>query len=178
VRNFRLSNRFQTSTSNNSEQISHHEGPNIFMNPIKWLMFNKSKLKSYGTLAVVTYFSVYLITLSGLFILVNFKMIKGPDVNKFLNEWSVKKFFIEKEVHIEPKYQDFATAWVLTKLTEPVRLGVTVAMLPFLVKKLPASILQAFGVTTKPAGIKALYQHSKEMAHEAREHLNHRKKHV
>jgi hypothetical protein len=113
-----------------------------------WWRANNARLKyffrTYGYFAVATYLGVYVITLAGLFGLVRAGAIRGPDVNTWLNNWSVKKAFTDKPVHLSPVATDFGVAWLLTKTTEPVRLVVTLAILPVLARRVPASVARLF----------------------------------
>jgi hypothetical protein len=44
-------------------------------------------------------------------------------------------------VELSPLVENFLKAWLLTKLTEPVRAGVTLVALPVLTRKLPPRLL-------------------------------------
>jgi hypothetical protein len=107
----------------------------------------KKLFVSYGYFAVATYLGVYVTTLSGLFVLVHAGLIPGPDVGAFINAWSVKKMLVgDDPVTLSPVVGEFLMAWLLTKTTEPVRLVVTIAAIPALVRRMPASILRAFRI--------------------------------
>jgi hypothetical protein len=125
-------------------------GTSFFSNPLQWWRENNAHLKAmfkqYGYFAVATYLSVYVTTLLSLWALVSNKFIQGPDVNAWINKWSVKKAVWADEIHLRPGFINFATAWILTKPTEPVRLVVTIALVPFLAKRLPPNIMKLFGV--------------------------------
>lgn len=118
--------------------------------PIGWWKENSSAVKrlfkDYGGFAVGVYLSVYVCTLLLLYLIVSAKLLEGPDVNEFINSMRLKKAFIERRIEVPQEYADFATAWVLTKTTEPIRLVVTLALVPFLVRRLPASVLAVFKV--------------------------------
>ena len=106
--------------------------------------------KQYGAFAVVTYLSVYVTTLGMLYVGVKLGLIAKPDVNTWINNWRVKKFFMDTPVDIPDSIMDFAVAWVLTKTTEPIRLVVTIAILPFLVKRLPPGARRLFRMKDQP----------------------------
>ena len=119
--------------------------------PLGWWRANAARFKaaiaSYGYFAVATYLGVYVTTLAGLFVLVQSGAIEGPDVNAFLNGWFVKKaLWGDAPVVIPAAYGNFATAWVLTKTTEPLRLVATLALLPVAARRAPAGLLRAFRV--------------------------------
>ena len=123
----------------------------FFSSPWGWWRANAARFKlavtSYSYFAVATYLGIYVVTLAGLFLLVQLGFVKGPDVNAFLNGWFVKRaIYGDQEVKVPPTYLNFATAWVLTKMTEPLRLMATLALLPSLARRAPAGLLRAFRV--------------------------------
>lgn len=127
----------------------HHDIPHVsfFSSPIGWWRANNARLKvlfkRYGRLTLVTYLGVYVLTLSGLYALVRCGLVAGPDVNAFINGWFVKKAVLgDVEVHVPAAWGDFATAWVLTKTTEPLRLVATLAVVPVIVRRAPHSVLR------------------------------------
>lgn len=128
----------------------HHVAPPFYRHPIQWWWANSAQVKilfkRYGYFAVATYLGVYVLTLFGLYGVVKLGLITGPDVNAFINNWSVKKFFTDKDIEIPDGIRDFMTAWVMTKMTEPVRLVATIALVPFLVRRLPQSFLAIFKI--------------------------------
>lgn len=103
--------------------------------------------KSYGVLAVATYFGVYLTVLGGFFLSVHFKWIKGFQLNKWLNEHPTIKGYLAKvtkteEVVLHPMLEDYIVAWVLTKPTEPLRIMATVMLVPAIVNLMPIPALR------------------------------------
>jgi hypothetical protein len=133
---------------------SAHPDVSFFASPIGWWRANNAKVKrmmaAYGYVTVATYLGVYVVTLSGLFALVSAGAVKGPDVNAFINGWFVKKAVLgDTEVHIPPAWGDFATAWVLTKMTEPFRLVATIGVVPAVVRRAPTGLLRALRVPDK-----------------------------
>ena len=110
----------------------------------------KRLFKSYGYFTVATYLGVYVITLGGLYVTVKAGAVTPPDVNGWINNWRVKKALYEPQLVIPENYLDFATAWVLTKTTEPIRLVVTIALVPILVRRLPPRVLSLFGAKPPP----------------------------
>lgn len=121
--------------------------------PLGWWRANTARAKAmmsqYGYLAVATYFGVYLVTLGSLYGLVTAGVIAAPTggVDEFINSWSVKKALLgEEPLHISPGFTGFATAWLLTKTTEPLRLVVTIGAVPAIARWAPASVLRMLRV--------------------------------
>ena len=107
----------------------------------------KDTFKAYGKLAVATYLTVYVSTLSSIYFLIHFKFIKGFDLHKWLHEsWIGQTFFSEKYVKLHPNVSEFIVAWVLTKPTEPARALVTLMLLPLIVRFMPKTFLTRLGV--------------------------------
>lgn len=141
---------------NSKKETSHdaHERMDVphvsfFSSPWGWLMANKKRFavlaKRFGRLTIATYLGVYVLTLGGLFVIVRAGLVSPPDVNGFINGWFVKRALVgDTEVHVPPAWADFATAWVLTKFTEPVRLVATLALVPVIARRAPASVLRFF----------------------------------
>ena len=122
-----------------------------FVSPYQWWRANADRLKtmmtSYGYLTIATYLGVYVITLASLYGAVLSDVIAGPDVDSYINGWFVKKALVgDREIHVPPAFTQFATAWVLTKTTEPLRLVVTIAAVPAIVRRAPAALLRALRV--------------------------------
>jgi hypothetical protein len=123
---------------------------------LSWVREQKAKLlalaKEYGYFSVATYFGVYLATLSVVYGLVVAGAVPAFDVNEFMNSLTLKKWMLGPEPIVMPRWGlDFMTAWVITKTTEPARVLVTIALVPFLAKRLPNALLAAFGVRLRPA---------------------------
>ena len=132
---------------NGQQQAQLHPEVSFFSSPIGWWRANNAKVKemmaSYGKLTIATYLGIYVLLLGGMFGLVSAKLIRGPDVNKFVNGWFVKRALVgDREIHIPEAYGDFATAWVLTKTTEPFRLVATIAAVPVIVRRAPVGFLR------------------------------------
>jgi Protein of unknown function (DUF1279) len=130
--------------------------PSFFSSPIGWLKANKAHFKDlfkrYGYLTVATYLTVYVITLAGLYGCVRLGLVQGPDVNAYVNDWMIKKALVgDKHVTVPPKLIDFATAWILTKFTEPIRLAVTIAVMPRVIRRAPPGLLKFFKAGPPPA---------------------------
>lgn len=98
----------------------------------------------YGYLTLATYLGVYVMTLASLYALVRLGAIEGPDVNAFINAMHIKKALYAPDIAIPPVMLQFGTAWVLTKMTEPVRLAVTVVAIPIIARRAPPAFLRFF----------------------------------
>jgi len=106
----------------------------------------KQMWKKYGYLFVGTYASVYVTTLGALFISLDQDILQAATFGLDA-ETSVIKFCDMVEtltgskdfpgyIRENPRVGTFAIAWIMTKFTEPLRLGVTVVALPQIAKKL------------------------------------------
>jgi hypothetical protein len=125
--------------------------PVSILRPLAWWKANSAAMKklftSYGLFAVATYLGVYVTTLSGLFALVHAGAVEGPDVEAFLNSWSLKHaLWGDAPIRLSPVFGEFLMAWLLTKTTEPVRLAVTIAAIPVLVRRMPHTVLRLLRV--------------------------------
>jgi hypothetical protein len=104
----------------------------------------------YGWFTGFTYFGVYLVTLGSVYGAVRVGLLPVPDVNAIVNDLSAKKFVMGPEpVNIPPQWRDFATAWLVTKTTEPLRLVVPIGIVPLLARRLPPGVLTMLGVKAK-----------------------------
>ena len=104
-------------------------------------------VQRYGWFTGYTYFGVYLVTLGGVYSAVCAGLLPSPDVNAVINGLSAKQYLLGPEpVNIPPQWRDFATAWVITKTTEPLRLVITIVIVPILARRLPPGVLAALGV--------------------------------
>lgn len=121
-----------------------------------WVREQKAKLlalaKEYGYFSVATYFGVYLVTLSMVYGFVVVGAVPAFDVNEFMNSLTLKKWMMGPEPLVVPRWGlDFMTAWIITKTTEPGRVLITIALVPFLAKRLPNAFLTLFGLRARPA---------------------------
>jgi len=85
----------------------------------------------YGVVAIVTYFGIYLVTLSSVYLLVSTGAL-GSDAIAIFHKLGLDQYF--DTAKISPKAGNFTVAWLLTKFTEPVRLGITIAILPWVAR--------------------------------------------
>ena len=104
----------------------------------------KSKLKvlwkQYGGVAVITYLSVYICTLSSVFVSLDldifnaatFGLDPNAAVKKFCDvvEYATGVNTLPNYIRENPRVGTFALAWVMTKFTEPIRLGFTISVVP------------------------------------------------
>lgn len=116
----------------------------------RWLKANKAQFqilfKTFGWFTVATYLGVYCVTLGGIFGLVRMGLIEGPDAEGWINNFWIKKLISDKPLHLPEWSVQFATAWVITKLTEPVRLVTTIALVPLAARRMPPQFFTYFGV--------------------------------
>jgi hypothetical protein len=127
---------------------------------IGWAIEKKNAAKlmvvSYGWLFSAVYFGVYLVTLGGIYGVVASGLINPPDVNEWINNWSLKgALFGPKRVELPPWAFEFATAWIITKTTEPARLMASLALVPILVKRAPLPVLRLFVPPSRWPGVLA-----------------------
>jgi len=100
----------------------------------------KTMWKTYGILAVGTYLGVYIATLGSMFVALDFDIFNaatfGLDpalaIEKFCDviEMVTGNVSLPGYIRDHPRVGTFAIAWVMTKFTEPLRLGFTVATVP------------------------------------------------
>ena len=100
--------------------------------------------QKYGYVSITFYVGLYLTTLSGVFISLDFDLFRASTFG-FDPIESVKKFcdFVEyvtgsvslpAYIRENPRVGTFAIAWVMTKFTEPFRLAFTIAVMPTVAK--------------------------------------------
>jgi hypothetical protein len=104
----------------------------------------KDLLKKYGFIGVATYLSIYVSTLGFIFTSLEYDLFNaatfGLDpaelikkvcslIENYTGNTSVPHYIMNN-----PTVGTFAIAWVMTKFTEPIRLGVTLLVLPKVAK--------------------------------------------
>lgn len=109
--------------------------------------------KNYGYVAIGSYLGLYVITLGSIFLCLDFDVFRASTVGFSPEEAILKVCDIFETVtgskalpgfiREHPTVGTFAVAWVMTKFTEPLRLGVTLAAVP--------KIAQFFGKGPKAA---------------------------
>lgn len=100
--------------------------------------------KNYGYVAIGSYLSLYVITLGSIFLCLDFDVFRASTVGFSPEEAILKVCDIFETVtgskalpgfiRERPTVGTFAVAWVMTKFTEPLRLGVTLAAVPKIAK--------------------------------------------
>jgi hypothetical protein len=85
-------------------------------------------IRKYGPIGIGTYFGMYGLTLAGIYALVSSGVLMATDAISMF-----KYVHLDKLIDLEslnPKAGNFAVAWILTKFTEPIRFGLTIAVTP------------------------------------------------
>ena len=106
----------------------------------------KDLWQKYGIIAVSTYFGMYFVTLGGIFTLFDQGILGhgtfGIDIHEMvdslcsrLEEWKYLNF-LSPILKSNPKLATFAAAWLTTKITEPARAILTIAITPRFAKYL------------------------------------------
>lgn len=123
-------------SDNNDQLKTDHSAPIPVSKPtgIKALWHN------YGWAAVGTYLSIYIVTLSSVFISLDLDLFNaatfGFDPNEAIKkacdmvEYATGQTFLPNYIRDHPRVGTFAIAWLMTKFTEPLRLAVTVMVTP------------------------------------------------
>ena len=90
--------------------------------------------RRYGWVGVSTYLGVYVTTLSGLYVTVKAGGIVPGDVSELVKDSHIAAFHLPglstTDLTVTKSTGDFALAWIATKLTEPLRLALTLAITP------------------------------------------------
>jgi Protein of unknown function (DUF1279) len=105
----------------------------------------KEMWRRYGLVAVGTYFGIYFSTLGGLYFVFEYGFMTASDVPaggehaiatlksliERLPDW-LEKYVntLYVKMQEEPRFRNFALAWITTKVTEPVRLFLTAVVTP------------------------------------------------
>eukprot|EP01112_Ceratiomyxa_fruticulosa_P010685 TRINITY_DN2839_c0_g2_i2.p1 TRINITY_DN2839_c0_g2~~TRINITY_DN2839_c0_g2_i2.p1 ORF type:complete len:279 (+),score=46.27 TRINITY_DN2839_c0_g2_i2:125-838(+) len=92
----------------------------------------KTFVKKYGPIGLITYFTLYYATWASLYFAVDGGYIISNNVIQTLSSWGLDKWFDLSTLN--SKAGSVAVSWVLTKFTEPLRVAITVAITPTLVK--------------------------------------------
>ena len=104
----------------------------------------KQLWQKYGYLSIGFYVGLYLTTLSGIFISLDFDLFRAStfgfdpieSVKKFCDyvEYLTGSVSLPAYIRENPRVGTFAIAWVMTKFTEPLRLAFTIAIMPTVAK--------------------------------------------
>jgi hypothetical protein len=100
----------------------------------------------YGYISIGFYVSLYVTTLSSIFMALDFDLFRASTFGLDPIE-SVKKFcdIVENVtgstklpgfIRENPRVGTFAIAWIMTKFTEPIRFGITLAVVPSIARLL------------------------------------------
>lgn len=100
----------------------------------KGLQRFKVIMKRYGPVAVGTYGALYVGTLGALYTAISTDLIGSRDALSFLHDVGLDRWIDVSSIN--PKAGNFMLAWVLAKVTEPVRLGATIVIVPPLARVL------------------------------------------
>ncbi|VTZ70434.1 conserved protein, unknown function [Plasmodium chabaudi chabaudi] len=107
-------------------------------------LINKSKIahsniknffKKYGYVGLGTYFGVFLITFFASYLFVHFKYISLSDL-KYLSEKMHLNKYIDDDLHkkIDSLWGELIFAYIASKVTEPLRIVITVIITPYIAK--------------------------------------------
>mmetsp|Transcript_12924 Transcript_12924/g.33665 ORF Transcript_12924/g.33665 Transcript_12924/m.33665 type:complete len:168 (+) Transcript_12924:99-602(+) len=98
--------------------------------PAKGGIFGKLSwlVHEYGPVGIATHFSVYFVTLGGLFLGIDSGVLVAGDALTLLKYVGADRI-VDLEC-LNPKASNFAVAWILAKFTEPMRLPVTLWLTP------------------------------------------------
>lgn len=88
-------------------------------------------IRQYGFVGVATYLGIYLATLFSLYTLISSGAIAGSDILSALKSLGIGGELLDR---IDPKAGNFAIAWIAAKFTEPLRLGITIALTPWIAR--------------------------------------------
>ena len=84
----------------------------------------KEIIEKYGRLAIIIYLSTFVLTFSGVFCLIQMGMKES--VVEFFTSYLGEEYAAAGTV---------ALAYAITKITQPIRIGVTVLLLPIIAKQ-------------------------------------------
>jgi len=131
---FARSQHFLFSSETDKTQVGHKETSSTVKDGFKTLW------KKYGYVAIGTYLSIYVVTLSSIFLSLDFDLFNAgtfgfdPNAAVFkvcdLFETVTGSKALPAYIKENPRVGTFAIAWVMTKFTEPIRFGVTLAIVP------------------------------------------------
>jgi len=88
----------------------------------------------YGAVGIGTYAGVYVGTLATLYVAIDTGYLVAVDAVALARYLHLDTFMDFSNVN--PKASNFTLAWLLTKIIEPLRLGVTIAITPAIARKL------------------------------------------
>lgn len=100
----------------------------------------KAIFKKYGYVAVGTYLSIYVMTLCSVFVALDLDLLQSSTfgfdpITTTKNACDKIEYYtgitsVPEYIRQNPRAGTFAIAWIMTKFTEPIRLGATMAIVP------------------------------------------------
>eukprot|EP00919_Chromeraceae_sp_WS-2016_P041556 GHVR01099023.1.p1 GENE.GHVR01099023.1~~GHVR01099023.1.p1 ORF type:complete len:262 (+),score=46.84 GHVR01099023.1:1-786(+) len=141
-RNFTLSRNFGCRNFNRNFTLSNFGCRNFSVTPEGNQGSATTKLKNlwgkYGWLTVSTYFSVYVGTLCSFYTAISSGYFTANHAKKMVKQFSFLHDRVDPSTldNVETVKGRFLIAWVATKLVEPLRAGVTIALIPWLARVL------------------------------------------
>eukprot|EP01088_Endostelium_zonatum_P016496 TRINITY_DN4476_c0_g1_i1.p1 TRINITY_DN4476_c0_g1~~TRINITY_DN4476_c0_g1_i1.p1 ORF type:complete len:267 (+),score=37.37 TRINITY_DN4476_c0_g1_i1:106-906(+) len=90
----------------------------------------KRYFRRYGIIGVATYTGMYFATLGSMYWIFAGGLLSFEDLVGLLRHLGLSNYFDKTELN--PKIGSFGLAWVFTKLTEPIRLALTLGITPYL----------------------------------------------
>lgn len=97
----------------------------------------KEFVRKYGILGVVLYFGIYFANIALFYVMLESGLFKKEEIITKLKNWGMDKHF-DLDKLIAGKKTSFAIAWIMTKMTEPIRMFLTITIVPFLSRRLVA----------------------------------------
>lgn len=93
----------------------------------------KRFIRNYGITGLIVYFSIYYLTWAGFYFALEHKWINPGDVTELAKKIGLDRW-IDLEGDTQKKVANVGAAYLITKLTEPLRFGATVMITPFVLK--------------------------------------------
>jgi hypothetical protein len=91
-------------------------------------------LKEYGAIGVTVHFSLYFFTWACMYIAIDYGLITVDDVKKWIKKLKLDAYIDTNKLENTKRATSIALAWILTKLTQPLRIMLTIGVTPFLVR--------------------------------------------
>jgi hypothetical protein len=100
--------------------------------------FSKVKrfFKTYGIPGIAVHFTIYFMTLAGLYVALDKKKINIGRAVNWIKKLGLGAWVDLDKIEEKKRATNFAVAWVLAKPTEPVRFMLTLAITPYVVRAL------------------------------------------
>jgi hypothetical protein len=94
----------------------------------------KAFIRRYGPVGVCTYLGIYGVTLAGFYTAFQSGLLREGDIESLIDYLGLATYIDVSGLN--PRLSSFALAWIVTKFTEPIRAALTVAVTPFIVRKI------------------------------------------